>query len=58
MIQDGIVLGIIAVLAVLVLLKMRKDRKSGKTHCGGGCSGCALKNTCHEIKERKESYGK
>ncbi len=46
-------MGTIAVLAVLALIigliirKMRKDKKEGKSSCGCGCEGCAMKDACH-----------
>lgn len=47
-------LGNIAVIAVLGLIlgliigKLIKDKKSGKTSCGCGCEGCAMRDKCHK----------
>lgn len=46
-------IGTIAVLLILAFIigmivrKMRKDKKEGKTACGCGCEGCAMKDGCH-----------
>lgn len=40
------VLLILAVIVGLVINKMRKDKKAGKSGCGCGCSGCAMKDSC------------
>ncbi len=42
---------IVAVLALVVggiLWKMASDRRKGKSGCGCGCSGCAMKDSCHK----------
>lgn len=30
-----------------VVVYLVNNRKKGKTSCGCGCSGCALRDTCH-----------
>ena len=40
------VLFILAVIIGLIINKMRKDKKEGKSGCGCGCSGCAIKDSC------------
>ncbi len=51
-------IGTIAVLIVLSLIiamivrKMRKDKKEGKTACGCGCEGCAMKGSCHPTNSK------
>ena len=39
----------LVVLAVctLIVVKMIQDKKKGKSSCGCGCSGCAMKELCH-----------
>lgn len=39
----------LVVLAVctLIVVKMIRDKKKGKSSCGCGCSGCAMKELCH-----------
>lgn len=36
----------------LIVLSMAKDKKSGKSSCGCGCSGCAMKEQCHKNKTK------
>ncbi len=43
-----IVLSIVA----LVVYGMIKDKKSGKSSCGGGCSGCGMSGSCHPVKKK------
>ena len=46
-------IGTIAVGALLlavfgaIVFKMIKNKKEGKTTCGCGCSGCAMREQCH-----------
>lgn len=40
-----IVLGIV----ILVIKSMYNDKKSGKSSCGGGCSGCPNACMCHSV---------
>ena len=49
-IENGATIAVTAVLAVivgLVVFKMVKDKKNGRSGCGCGCSGCAMKDKCH-----------
>lgn len=39
---------VIAGAVAAVIIKKIKDKKAGKSGCGCGCSGCALKGKCHE----------
>lgn len=36
---------LLAVTAVVYVL--RRDKKQGKSSCGGGCAGCAMRGSCH-----------
>ena len=41
---------VILVLAVVVALIVRtliRDKKAGRSSCGAGCAGCAMKGSCH-----------
>ena len=40
-----VALVIIAVVAAIVI-GLRKDKKAGKSSCGCGCEGCAMKGRC------------
>jgi len=41
-----IALGVLCV-CVAIVLKMIRDKKNGKSSCSCGCSGCAMKDSCH-----------
>lgn len=43
-----IVVGIIVILMILAVIHYVKKTKNGG--CGCGCSGCALKDKCHDKK--------
>ena len=30
-----------------IIIKLCRNKKEGKTSCGCGCSGCAMKDMCH-----------
>ena len=45
------VLVILAIVIGLIINKMRKDKREGKSGCGCGCSGCAMKDSCHSQKK-------
>ncbi len=45
-----IVLAVLLAVLFLIVRKMKKDKKEGKTSCGCGCEGCALKDKCHTNK--------
>lgn len=38
----------LAVVVGLIVFSMVKEKKSGKSSCGCGCSGCAMKDQCHK----------
>lgn len=44
---------ILAVMVGMIVRKMIRDKKAGKSSCGAGCAGCAMRGACH--KERKDS---
>ena len=43
---------LLAAALVLAVRKIIKDRKDGKSSCGFGCNGCAMRDTCHR-KEKE-----
>ncbi len=45
-----IVCAIVAVLFIAVAIKLIRDKKQGKTSCSCGCSGCAMRDSCHPKK--------
>ena len=52
-----IVLVIIAVLFAAVIINEIRKRRNGKGGCGCGCDscgGCAIKDICHEEKEKED----
>ena len=38
---------IVALIVGAVIAVMIRDKKSGKSSCGGGCSGCPYSGKCH-----------
>ena len=45
-----IVLAIVVAVFVRIVAKMIVDKKKGKSSCPCGCSGCAMKDSCHSAK--------
>ncbi|MBQ3490497.1 MAG: FeoB-associated Cys-rich membrane protein [Clostridia bacterium] len=47
-------------LCFAIIRKILRDKKQGKTSCGCGCSGCAMKDMCHaqnpQAEQKKKSY--
>lgn len=37
---------ILAIVAAIIIVRIR-DKKAGKSSCSCGCSGCAMKDSCH-----------
>ncbi|MBQ8572208.1 MAG: FeoB-associated Cys-rich membrane protein [Ruminococcus sp.] len=48
--QTWLVAGIIAVVFGLIVAKGIYNKKKGKSSCSCGCSGCAMKDSCHKAK--------
>jgi hypothetical protein len=49
-----IVIGLLVVAVVAGLLwKQIRDKKQGKSSCGCGCEGCALRDKCHPKTDQK-----
>ena len=44
--------GLLAVIAGVVIYLV-SNKKKGKSSCGCGCSGCAMKDTCHANNKEK-----
>lgn len=40
---------IVAAVIFLAARKLYRDKKSGKSSCGGSCSGCPHACSCHNI---------
>ena len=38
---------IIIAVVILIVRKILKDKRNGKSSCGCGCKGCAMKDSCH-----------
>ena len=49
-IPSVIICTVLAAVVALIIRKMIKDKKQGKSGCGCGCSGCAMKDSCHSGK--------
>ncbi|MDD6146885.1 MAG: FeoB-associated Cys-rich membrane protein [Oscillospiraceae bacterium] len=47
-----IVAVMLAAILAAVIWKLGRDKKHGKTSCGCGCEGCALKDQCHSSPGR------
>ncbi|MBQ5592178.1 MAG: FeoB-associated Cys-rich membrane protein [Clostridia bacterium] len=45
-----IVAAIVAAVFIAIVAKSISDKKKGKPSCSCGCSGCAMKDTCHSKK--------
>lgn len=43
-----ILIGIVAA----IIYKLITDKKKGKSSCGGGCSGCVMRESCHSKNKR------
>ena len=40
----------LCIIVGLIIIKMVKNKKAGKKSCSCGCSGCPMKDTCHQDK--------
>ena len=38
----------LASIVALVIAYLIKNKKAGKSSCGCGCSGCAMRDSCHK----------
>ena len=47
-----VVLLILVAIVAAIIYQMRKDKKSGKSTCGGNCSGCANSGACHSCQTK------
>ncbi len=45
-----IIASIIGITVLYIIIKEIIDKKNGKSSCSCGCSGCAMKDTCHSKK--------
>lgn len=45
-----VIAGVVAVIFVAIVAKGIYNRKKGKSSCSCGCSGCAMKDSCHNKK--------
>ena len=43
-----IVAAIVAVVCGLIIWRLIANKKAGKSSCGCGCQGCAMKDQCHK----------
>ncbi len=37
----------LVVIVTLIIVKLVKDKKKGRSSCGCGCEGCAMRGKCH-----------
>lgn len=42
-----VILGVIVAVFLAIVIKGILNKKKGKSSCSCGCSGCAMKDTCH-----------
>ncbi len=49
----GTIIVCLILLAVIALAirTLRKDKAQGKSSCGAGCAGCAMRGSCHGGKK-------
>ena len=40
----------LVLLIAFIIVRMVKNKKQGKSACGCGCSGCAMKDSCKRNK--------
>lgn len=43
-----VVAAVVVAIVGVVVWRMIADKKAGKSSCGGGCEGCAMKGKCHK----------
>lgn len=41
---------ILALIVFLIVRYMKKEKAAGRSSCGAGCAGCAMRGKCHEKK--------
>ena len=39
---------VLAVIVALIIRKIIRDKKVGRSSCGAGCAGCAMRGSCHK----------
>jgi len=39
---------ILAAIVALITRKIVRDKRAGRSGCGAGCAGCAMKGNCHK----------
>ena len=40
--------GVLALVVLAIVLRLIRNKKEGKSSCGCGCEGCALRDRCHK----------
>lgn len=45
-----LIAAVVAAVFLAIVIKGIVNKKKGKSSCSCGCSGCALKDTCHSKK--------
>lgn len=45
-----LIAAVVAAVFLAIVIKGIINKKKGKSSCSCGCSGCALKDTCHSKK--------
>ena len=40
--------GVLALVIVAIALRLIRNKKEGKSSCGCGCEGCAMRDRCHK----------
>ncbi len=42
-----IISAVLIIVAAAVIANMVRDKRKGKSSCGCGCQGCAMRGACH-----------
>ena len=45
---------LIAGIVIAVIVSKIRAKKQGKSTCGCGCAGCAMRSACHPAKEKQQ----
>lgn len=47
-----IIAALVAVIFIAIVAGEIRKRKKGEGSCSCGCGGCAMKDTCHQTKDK------
>ena len=49
-----VVAAVVACMIAALAIKLISDKKRGKSSCGCGCGGCAMRDRCHPTKKDEQ----